>query len=482
MLALGVCVFGHAFAGSPWLEPGDVGLRHDLELLVDEGLLDVHLNVWPMSWPQILRSLEEHGSSPETSPGVQAARARVLRLARSESQTGGSIEWRAAASARPTDLRTFESVPREEGELEGAYEWLGDRFALRLAATVVADASDGKTWRPDGSYVGMTLGNWMFSAGYLERWWGPGWEGSNILGNNARPFPALGLDRQFTDPFETRWLSWLGPWSVNAFYGVLEGNRQDVDHPHFLGLRITAKPFNAVEISLVRTAQWCGDDRNCDWDTFWNLITGKDNAGETVDPDEEPGNQMAGWDLRWASPFDSGPWAFYYHDIGEDESRGKPIFRLKQGGLELWGDLVSGTSWRAHVEWSDTNPQCTASSTGCAYHGGPMNIEGYSYFERSLGNAMFYGGEMFSAGVTLAIADGSTINTVLRRAELDQRDVNQFHTVVDQPEERWNLEVSWRRALGPVRLAVGVGADQGDRKDGTDYLAGRGFIEVRGDL
>ncbi len=111
-----------------------------------------------------------------------------------------------------------------------------------------------------------------------------------------------------------------------------------------------------------------------------------------------------------------------------------------------------------------------------------MNIEGYSYFERSLGHAMFYGGEMFSAGVTLAIADGSTINTVLRRAELDQRDANEFHTVVDQPEERWNLEVSWRRALGPVRLAVGVGADQGDRDDGTDYLAGRGFIEVRGDL
>src|SRR4029450_7872080 len=103
-----------------------------------------------------------------------------------------------------------------------------------------------------------------------------------ILAPNPRPFPALVIDRQYTEPFETRWLSWLGPWSVNAYYGVLEGHREDVDHPHFLGLRITAKPFDAVEIGLMRTAQWCGEDRNCDWETFENLITGNENAGENV--------------------------------------------------------------------------------------------------------------------------------------------------------------------------------------------------------
>ena len=100
---------------------------------------------------------------------------------------------------------------------------------------------------------------------------------------------------KYTQPFETRWLSWLGPWSVNGYYGMLEDHREDVDHPHFLGLRVTVKPFDAVEIGLMRTAQWCGEDRNCDWDTFWNLVTGDDNPGENVDPEEEPGNQIAGW-------------------------------------------------------------------------------------------------------------------------------------------------------------------------------------------
>lgn len=484
LLLSGACVVARPVAASPWLEPGEVGLRHDIELLVDEGLLAVPVTVWPMSWPQITRDLESVPTSLKPSEGALAALERVRRRARAESRTGGTLQWRAAASARPTDLRTFESVPREEGELEGAYEWLGDRFAMRLSATVVADPSDGKVARPDGSYIGMTLGNWMLSAGYLERWWGPGWEGSLILGNNARPVPALAFDRKYSEPFETRWLSWLGPWSVNGFYGRLEGNREDVDHPHFLGLRITAKPFDAAELGLVRTAQWCGDDRNCDWDTFWNLVTGKDNAGETVDPDEEPGNQMAGWDLRWASPFDSGPWAFYYQDIGEDESDLKPIFRLRQGGLELWGDTTSGASWRTHVEWSYTDPDCAEAQTpnGCAYRGGPMQIEGYSYYGRSLGHSMFHGGEMYSAGLTVMTAGGSEINTVISRAELARRGALQFHTVVNQPEERWSLDVSYRRTFGPAQLHIGVGGDHGSREDGSDYLAGRGYVEVRGDF
>jgi hypothetical protein len=75
------------------------------------------------------------------------------------------------------------------------------------------------------------------------------------------------------------------------------------------GCGLRRKPFDAVEIGLTHRAM-VRRRPQLDWDTFWNLVTGQDNAGENVDPEEEPGNQMAGWDLRWASPFGSGPWAF----------------------------------------------------------------------------------------------------------------------------------------------------------------------------
>ena len=111
-----------------------------------------------------------------------------------------------------------------------------------------------------------------------------------------------------------------------------------------------------------------------------------------------------------------------------------------------------------------------------------MQIEGYSYYGRSLGHAMFHGGEMYSARVTVMTTGGSEINTVVSRAELARRGAQAFHTVVNQPEERWSLDISYRRTFGPVRLHIGVGGDHGSREDGSDYLAGRGYVEVRGDL
>jgi len=467
-----------AWAATPWLEPGDAGLRHDIELLADSGLISVPLTVWPMSWPQIARDVGRiEPTRLEADDFVLAALRRVRQRAERESETGWSGASRIAGAGRPTQLRTFADTPREEGELDASISWLGDRFAVRLESTLVVDPDDDKHLRPDGSYVGMTLGNWMLSAGYLERWWGPGWEGSNILGNNARPFAAFGIDRKFADPFETKWLSWIGPWSINAFYGILEDDREDIDRPHFLGLRFTFKPLDSLEIGLVRTAQWCGEGRNCDWETFWNLVAGKDNPGETVDPDKEPGNQMAGWDLRWSSPFDTGPWALYYHDIGEDESNLRPIFRLRQAGVETWGGLSSGGSWRAHAEWANSNPACAEGSVGCAYRGGPYQVEGYSYYRRSLGNAMFEGGEMISAGLAVTTSLGDRMSALVRLADLNQRESGRFHPIVDQNEERWNLELSYEteRNIGTIR--VGVGADYGDRADGTDYLAGRGYVE-----
>ena len=36
-------------------------------------------------------------------------------------------------------------------------------------------------------------------------------------------------------------------------------------------------------------------------------FSGHDNAGENVSAEDEPGNQLAGWDIRWASPIGDWP-------------------------------------------------------------------------------------------------------------------------------------------------------------------------------
>ena len=174
-------------------------------------------------------------------------------------------------------LRRFSDVAREEGEISAGAQYTGDRFALRLQATAVSNASDGKDFRADGSYAGVVLGNWMLSAGYIDRWWGPGWEGSLIYGTNARPIPSVTIERNYSDAVENPWFSWIGQWRLAVTMGELEGNRDDAPHAKFFGMRATWKPHPRLEVGISRSAQWCGEGRPCDAGTFWDLLTGNDN-------------------------------------------------------------------------------------------------------------------------------------------------------------------------------------------------------------
>ncbi len=206
--------------------------------------------------------------------------------------------------------------------------------------------------RLDGSYVAGKFGNWIVTLGAQDRWWGSGWEGSLILSNNARPVPAIALDRAVSEPFETKWLSWIGPWRLTTFMGRMEGDREDYDHPLLYGMRISARPLDGLEISVERTAQWCGEGRSCTWDDFWNLFLGNDNAGENVAAEDEPGNQLASWDIRWASPIGDWNYAIYDQHTGEtiDNKIPRPYRSMDLFGIETWGDSRSdGSSWRAGI-------------------------------------------------------------------------------------------------------------------------------------
>ena len=234
-----------AFA-DPWIAPGDARLRHDLELLADAGIVRAPLTAWPVSWAEVARDVG--GKTPEAGQPawLAAALARVQSAAGVASRTGHlSGELRIAGSEQPMALRRFGYTPREEGELSAGVQYTGERFAFRAQATAVADADDGKTYRPDGSYAAMVLGNWMLHAGYIDRWWGPGWEGSLILGSNARPIPSVTIERNYSDAIDHPWLHWIGQCRVAATMGQLEGSRDDAPDARFFGARVTWKPHRA---------------------------------------------------------------------------------------------------------------------------------------------------------------------------------------------------------------------------------------------
>jgi len=467
---------GSTATAEPWMAPGDSRLRHDVQQLADAGVLSGPSMSWPIAWSQVANELGEVDIAT-LSDGQRSAVERLRAIASREARSD-RVRLSAAVSGAvdPSPLRTFDQTPREEGEASIAADWLGQRFAWKLQGTVVADPDDDQTFRPDGSYVAVSLGNWMLSAGYLDRWWGPGWEGSLILSTNARPMPAIGVDRNEPRPFETRWLRWLGPWRLSTLMGQFESDR---DYPNALlfGLRAEIRPHPTLQIAATRTAQWCGDGRPCGLDTFWDLLLGNDNDQALED---QPGNQLAGFDLRWSWPGGRVPLALYAQGIGEDEAGFLPSKYLGLFGAEVWGDLAGG-SWRAHVEYADTACDFLSSEPefGCAYTNS-IYTTGYRYRGRVLGHAMDADGESVGFGGIFIDGAGHCWEALARNLKLNRAGAAPEHSLADSPVRVRDLYVTHERSFAWGNITASLGYADVETAGSTVVQDGvRGYVEWR---
>jgi hypothetical protein len=461
----------------PWLAPGDLRIRHDLLLLADAGIVRGPVTTWPLSWPDIARDVGSAGDRAIDDPAIGAALARVQRLARAAANTGFSgAEYSLELAEEPVELRTFDDSPREDSQLELRASWLGSRFAVNLQGQLVADPLDDRELRLDGSYVGVNLGNFMISAGAMERWWGPGNTGSLILSNNARPIPAFTIERNYTDPFKSRWLSWIGPWRASIAIGEAEGSGAGVPNTRFFAARVNFKPRPWLEFGLSRTAQWCGEGRPCGFDTFVDLLLGRDNRSDSLTIDEEPGNQLAGYDVRVRSPWKPLPLAAYAQFIGEDEAGGLPSKFLALAGGELWGTTRLG-AYRVYGEFADS--ACSFSRSppefGCAYRNG-LYPQGYTYRGRVIGHSMDQDGRMYSLGATLVRPAGDVVSALVRKTNLNRDGGGNFVSPV--PVEIKNVELRYTRELWSGELGVGLGFDDATAPSDSSSDV-RGFLTWR---
>jgi len=252
-------------------------------------------------------------------------------------------------------------------------------------------------------------------------------------------------------------------------------------------MRLNFKPLKNLEIGVSRTAQFCGtvvqfdeetgditgrNDRPCDLSTFWKLLKGQDNSGENVDSTNEPGNQLAGYDLRWSFNLFSQPTAFYTQWIGEDANAFLPTQMMGEFGLETWGQYRDLGTYRIFFEWSDTE---------CDFdfyrgNGGRSNIcynnqvfrEGYRYRERTIGHSFDNDSAVFTLG-TIFIDNHDGIWTAkinagnLNRDDQGQRDPSIVRNTVAKEKTKYReltLDYTQDTRFGKIR----VGAGYDDRK------------------
>lgn len=473
--------FANAVIASPVIKPGDLALRHDIQRLADYGIIKGPTSTWPLAWGPILEDLREADIS-SLPPAIADSLSRLRYRGRLETHTdlvGYNVE--VGVAEKPTRIRSFQDTPRGNAEVSVGAEWLGNWFSIDLNVQAVDSDQDSDEFRADNSMLGVAVGNWSIAASTQERWWGPGWDGSIILSNNARPFPSLTLDRVFTDAFKTKWLSWLGPWDLNVTFGQLERNRV-VPNAQFFGLRFNFRPIKTLEIGISRSAQWCGDGRPCDFDTFVDLFLGKDNrtSGQTVN--DEPGNQMAGFDVRWAPRIFGSAFAIYGQVIGEDEAGGFPSRYLGQFGGEWSGHLFDRWSTRVFGEFAGTTCQFHESSElfNCAYNHGIYET-GYRYRARSIGHGADNDARVLSAGLVMVDADRTEWRSVIRYAALNRGgNPDPANSLTPTPIDLTSVDVAYSRVfdIGTIELSAGF-ENRDDSVSGTSTSDARFYLQWR---
>ena len=466
---------------APLAAPGDMALRHDIQVLADYGAITGPVTTWPLSWDALLTDLERTKSENVVLPNaVVPTFERILTRAQREARRGQySFGGHLSAAEDPAQIRGFSNTPRDQGEIGAGFSWFSEHLTIDLNASLVDQPVDGEDVRADGSQIGVDLGNWSIAASTMDRWWGPGWDGSLILSNNARPIPSLTIGRNKTHAFKSKWLSWIGPWDLNLIFGQLEAERA-IANAQFFGMRINFRPLKSLEIGISRTAQWCGDGRPCGFDIFTDLLLGKDNigdAGTTVS--NEPGNQMAGFDVRWTNFWFGAPVSLYGQMIGEDEAGGFPSRYLGQFGIEGSGISRDQYSYRWFAEVAGTSCDIVKSTVlyGCAYRQA-IYQSGYTYRGRIIGHGLDNDALVFSAGVVVVSAEGNSWQVLGRFGDLNRVGPELQHSVAQVPTEMASIDIQHTRMTKIGQFKLGLGFERReDRVTSANTRDARGFLQ-----
>ncbi|MGB5471302.1 MAG: capsule assembly Wzi family protein, partial [Woeseiaceae bacterium] len=171
------------YAG-PYIPAGDLALRHDIQVLADAGVIKGPTSTWPLAWGPILNDLGD-ADATNVPLAVSDALARVQQRANWETRTQElTFNTKAGAADNATRIRSFQNTPRGKLEVAAGASWIDEWFNVELNVQGVDSDQDSEEFRADDSMIGVVIGNWSIAASTQQRWWGPGWDGSLILGNN----------------------------------------------------------------------------------------------------------------------------------------------------------------------------------------------------------------------------------------------------------------------------------------------------------
>jgi hypothetical protein len=438
-----------AFA-SPWISVGETRLKQNLHLLNDTGVISMPLTTWPIMWSDVQSALVKVDDSQLNMAQVMAIKELKFEMRfQTKKEVKRSLEL--AASSSRTVFRDFSAQEYEKGRISHIFDWDGEDLSFKLQANLTTDPGvDAVESQLYGSYVAGVLGNWVLGVGAIDRWWGASSQSSLILGNNSRPVPAVFFRSKGAQQFETPWLSWLGDWQFVSFIGQLESSRH-IPEAKLTGMRFTFQPFDGFEIGLSRAMQWGGDGRSESFSTFLKSLT---SQGENSD--EQAGNQLAGYDLRYnfLRKQNYGA-ALYAQLIGEDEAGYLPSKFISQAGLEYNVALSSGNSLNLFVEHTNTIAGSIGGKQFNTAYDHSVYKTGYRYRGRTIGATYDNDAKVYSGGFSYQFVDlAQKVSSVISRIELNTDGSAGGNTVSSSALDLYSIDLSYQRLLFEGKLDI----------------------------
>jgi hypothetical protein len=227
-------------------------------------------------------------------------------------------------------------------------------------------------------YGKVALGIAEIELGRDSLWWGPGYQGSLIMSNNAEPFRIVKVSTP--GPIELPWiLRILGPSKLAWFLTELESDRV-VSDAKLTGARFHFKPHPAVEFGASRVIMFGGSGMPSvdlvDYLKMWR--PGREQVRN---------NQLAGVDVSVLLPL--GPELpvrsikLYGDFAGEDEAGSIPSNWGKLLGIQF-NDIFRTARTDLRVEYADNH----VPSEPNVFYTHNMYRSGYTYEDRIIGHHM----------------------------------------------------------------------------------------------
>ncbi|OVZ59877.1 hypothetical protein CDO46_22910 [Pigmentiphaga sp. NML030171] len=436
------------------IEAGDQGLREDLEWLMDRNIVQ---NVSTSTWPLPLSVLEDALSGARKSnlsPSDVHALLSVKKYIERQKVTVFGVAAKLNAKALPqTD---FSSTAKGKGVGAVYVRGGGESIAGRVQINYLIDPLTSKQSKInlEGSYIAAAGLGQVLYAGQISHWWGPGQHGSLIWGNSATAIPGIGLQRGKYVPFESPWLSWIGPWGYDLFVGQMAHDTA-VPGVRVLNMRGFFRPVDGLEIGVSRFIQWGGSGRRNGFGAVWDALTGNSNdLGKSADP----GNELAGIDIRYRFSLMGNPVVLYSQLAGEDEAGMLPSKHILQIGAQF-KHIVGSSRVQWTLEGADTTVRrffgLSDGQTGVAYR---HSIYRNGLYHDGLPIAHFLGGSgrVYSASLSIAPRDYNYYSKFSVR--IFHAEPNVINEPVNQAFPRagklWGSEVSYGWQYGAAQLKL----------------------------